>query len=107
MKIKIRKKEKEDLKSIIELLDTDKESNVLLAVSLIKKYRRFYKYIWICNSNSREFLLCKHNLWDYFDSEYYVIRYSDMIKEICVNNTYLLVDFLKAVINEVNAFYQK
>lgn len=108
MKIKINEKEKEDLKSIIELLKTNDESNRLLGVSLVKKYKRFYKYICIFDSNSYEAILCKKSFADYYDEDYYVAKYSDIINYACNdNNPYILIDFLNVIINEIDAFYQK
>lgn len=104
MKIKITNREKEDLKTIIKLLESDSEENILLGISLVKKYRRFYKYMLIYDYNLVTPILCKDDLIDPFDDDLAIFKFSALMKD---EDRYGILYFLESVVNEVDCFYQK
>lgn len=109
MKIKVSEKEKKDLIKIKDLISSEQLEVRMMGKELLKKYKRFYKYIWFIVYEKDEYKLKDHT--DIFTSidKYYIEYFSISLNTL--DNRWsrgeLLCAFIDAVISGRDVFYQK
>lgn len=112
MKIKVSENEKEELIKIKELISSDQLEVRKIGKNMLKKYRRFYKYIWFVTYNVNghgEYDVQDHSVINKEWLSYYVESFSESLAELdnIWSRGQVLRAFIDAVVSDKDVFYMK